>query len=354
MSADRFARVVSKAASELRLDAYLAMFDELPSRSACVKLIESGLVTINDEFCTSKKTLVFEGDRIVCKLDHYDADRVLGKNAVDGAGALVGDPVELDICYEDDWLLVISKQPGLVCHPAIGHERATLANALVYRYGADNLATIQGEDRPGIVHRLDGDTSGLMICAKDDQTALDLQEAIKIRSVDRRYLALVHGLIAQDSGLIDIPITRSKKDRLKMQVTADPLAKQAITTFKVLERFADLEGKIGDYTLIECKLYTGRTHQIRVHMQYIGHPCVGDPQYSLGKSCDDLGLTRQFLHSYRLGFMHPRTENSLCITDCLPDDLSVVLESLSDYSHGKTAEGTDILSAISQRTIEKC
>ena len=169
-----------------------------------------------------------------------------------------------------------------MCHPAHGHESGTLANALVYHCGIDHLGTVQGEDRPGIVHRLDRDTSGLMLAAKDDDTQRALQNLIRTRTLDRRYITLVHGHIAMDEGTINTGIARSTRDRVKMAVSDDPFARQAITTFKVLERFDSMRFDDG-YTLVECHLFTGRTHQIRVHMRHINHACVGDPLY--GK-CD--------------------------------------------------------------------
>ncbi len=164
-----------------------------------------------------------------------------------------------------------------MCHPAQGQEDGTLANALVYHCGIEHLGTVQGEDRPGIVHRLDRDTSGLMLAAKDERT------------LDRRYITLVHGEIVMDEGTINTGIARSTRDRVKMAVSDDPFARQAITTFQVLERFEPARGDEG-YTLVECHLYTGRTHQIRVHMRHIHHPLVGDPLYGKGNGRMNLDL----------------------------------------------------------------
>ncbi|WP_418723186.1 RluA family pseudouridine synthase, partial [Enorma sp.] len=236
-----------------RLDSFLGGQDSCPSRSACARLIEAGAVAVNGETNLSKKYCVAAGDRISVELPEEREP-----------GAVIPQAIPLDIRFEDDYLIVLSKQRGLVCHPAHGHADGTLANALVYHCGLEHLGTLQGEDRPGIVHRLDRDTTGLMLAAKDDATQRALQDLIRLRTLDRRYIALVHGYIAHDDGTIDTGIARSTRDRVKMAVSDDPFARQAITTFRVLERF-DAERFDEGYTLVECHLYTGRTHQIRVH-----------------------------------------------------------------------------------------
>jgi 23S rRNA pseudouridine1911/1915/1917 synthase len=203
-----------------------------------------------------------------------------------------------------------------------------LVNALIAHCGYGNLALLQGDDRPGIVHRLDKDTSGLMIVAKSNVAGRVLTDAIRSKSVERRYLTLVHGRIAPQTGLIDAPLARGYFNRLKIYVSDTPSAKSSVTAFEVLERF---EAGLHDdgYTLLECRLHTGRTHQIRAHMEYIGHPCVGDPVYgSQSRPKAQLGLTRQFLHSSRLEFTHPMTHEPMVFTDALPDDLAAVLEDL--------------------------
>ena len=244
--------LVDAADAGTRLDAFLGSREGCPTRSACARLIEAGGVAINGETCLTKKQPVAAGDRISVELPD-----------VADPGVVLGEPIPLDIRYEDDYLIVLSKQRGLVCHPAHGHESGTLANALVYHCGADHLGLVQGEDRPGIVHRLDRDTSGLMVAAKDDDTQRALQNLIRTRTLDRRYITLVHGEVTQDQGTISTGIARSTRDRQKMAVSDDPFARQAITTFRVLERFEPARGDEG-YTLLECHLYTGRTHQIRV------------------------------------------------------------------------------------------
>ncbi|WP_069825342.1 RluA family pseudouridine synthase [Pediococcus pentosaceus] len=215
------------------------------------------------------------------------------------------DPVEvsvkpkkmnLDIVFEDDDVIVVNKPQGMVVHPAPGHENGTLVNGLLDHAP---LATVNGELRPGIVHRIDKDTSGLLMVAKNDQAMLSLSAQLKAKTNQRKYLAIVHGNFKEEAGTINAPIGRSKKDRKKMAIVED--GRPAVTHFKVLERFMD-------YTLIECELETGRTHQIRVHLKYIGHPVAGDPLYGPRNTLKGNG---QFLHAKLLGFKHPRTGEEL-------------------------------------------
>lgn len=315
----------------VRIDAYLGARDGMPSRSACAKLIEAGAITLNGEACLSKKYIVQAGDRISAEVPEEREP-----------GEVVPEAIPLDIRFEDDHLIVLSKQRGLVCHPAHGHDSGTLANALVYHCGIEHLGTVQGEDRPGIVHRLDRDTSGLMLAAKDDDTQRELQNLIRTRTLDRRYITLVHGHIAMDKGTINTGIARSTRDRVKMAVSDDPFARQAITTFKVLERFESERWDEG-YTLVECHLYTGRTHQIRVHMRHINHALVGDPLYGKGGERMNLDLDRQFLHSWRVAFDHPLTGERIECRDELPWDLAAALEELHSRSLGRTAAGDEIV-----------
>ena len=327
-----------------RLDAFVAGLgiDELASRSAAVRLIESGRILVNDQ-PTTKKRIVIAGDMV-----HIEIPPRSGENA-DLEAAY---DIPLDIRYEDEHLIVLSKQPGLVCHPARGHYGDTLVNALVAHCGIGNLAQVQGEDRPGIVHRLDRDTSGLMLAAKTDLAAARLQDGIRARNIDRRYITLVHGNLGHDTGMIDAPIARHVTDRTRMAVSDAPNAKGAITTFEVLERFE--AGRSDDgYTLIECHLFTGRTHQIRVHMAYTQHPVVGDPLYGRAATAkarnrnvaeqSEMGLDRQFLHSWRLAFEHPITGEELSFTDMPPQDLQAILDGLADRSMGRTACGRQLL-----------
>lgn len=315
-----------------RLDSFLASQDNMPSRSACAKLIESGAVTINSTHADSKSEKVCLGDRIQAEVEEPE----------EVGGPLAPNPyIPLDIRFEDECLIVLSKQAGLVCHPAPGHVDDTLANALVAHCGYGHLGMLQGEERPGIVHRLDRDTSGLMVAAKDDRTQKALQDLIRLRVLDRRYVVLVHGYVAPDDGTIVTGIARSTKDRLRMAVSDDPGAREAITTFKTLERFEAGRRDEG-YSLLECHLYTGRTHQIRVHMRHIGHPVVGDPLYGKGSLLQNKGLTRQFLHSWHIRFDHPCTGETIELADRLPDDLLNVLESLQGTSMGLTERGREV------------
>lgn len=310
-----------------RLDAFLAAHGLYASRSAAARAVDEGAVFVNGA-SVPKKYAVVAGDTIVYQVDEAPTP-----------GPVVGQPIDLDIRYEDEHLLVLSKQAGLVCHPSVDHDDGTLVNALIYHCGAENLCNVQGEDdRLGIVHRLDRDTTGLMLAAKDDATGYALMADIRDRAVDRRYLALVHGIVAHDTGMIDAPIARSANERTRMAVRDIPSAREAVTTFRVLERFEHGPHDDG-YTLVDCKLFTGRTHQIRVHMQYAKHPLVGDPVYTAHTPKDpaaNLGLERQFLHSFQLAFTHPMTGEELHFHDDLPQDLQEVLDTLSDRSLGKT------------------
>ena len=324
-----------------RLDSFLGSLTVFESRSSAVKLVEAGGVRVNGETVDSKKRILCEGDRVEADLPDVAEDRAV----------IVPERIPLDIRYEDEWLIVLSKQRGLVCHPSPGHPSHTLANALVAHCGIEHLGVLQGEDRPGIVHRLDMDTTGLMLAAKDDQTQADLQEAIRLRAVDRRYVTLVQGYIAPDTGLIDAPIARSTRDRLRMAVNEDPGARQSVTTFTVLERFE--AGRHDDgYTLLECKLFTGRTHQIRVHMAYINHPVVGDQLYGRGDDARNKGLDRQFLHSWSLAFEHPVTHRRLEFVDPPTWELLEVLESIEDTSMGRTQRGHEVFERL--RAYEEC
>ncbi|MFR1639830.1 MAG: RluA family pseudouridine synthase [Eggerthellaceae bacterium] len=290
--------------------------DALWPRAVCIpavarlRAVDDGLVFVNGAE-VAKKHPVAPGDTIV-----YQVEEPVEP------GPLRGQPIDLDIRFEDEDLIVLSKQVGLVCHPSVDHDDGTLVNALIYHCGAENLCNVQGEDdRLGIVHRLDRDTSGLMLAAKNDETGYALMSDIRDRAVDRRYLALVHGVIAHDTGMIDAPIARAEKERTRMAVRDTPSAREAITTFRVLERF-EHGARDDGYTLIDCKLFTGRTHQIRVHLEYAKHPLVGDPAYTSGAPsapAADLGLDRQFLHSFQLSFQHPVTgEACASRTTCPP------------------------------------
>lgn len=329
--------IVSAGDEGRRIDALLADRGLYGSRSAAARAVEAGKVFVNGQ-TVAKKHVVAAGDTVVYEVEDAPARTPLG-----------GQPIDLDIRFEDDHLLVLSKQAGLVCHPSVDHDDGTLVNALIHHCGAQNLCSVQGEDdRLGIVHRLDRDTSGLMLAAKDDECGLALMEAIRARAVDRRYLALVHGVIAHDTGMVDAPIARSANERTRMAVRDVPSAREAVTTFRVLERFEHGAHDDG-YTLVDCKLFTGRTHQIRVHMQYTKHPVVGDPVYDAHAPRDpeaQLGLERQFLHSFRLEFAHPATGEELSFADGLPRDLERALAGLAGRSRGRTSAGEEVFALL--------
>lgn len=329
MTCSRLYMVTAHDAGQ-RLDGLLGSRGLYESRSAAAKAIQEGKVLIDGK-PAAKKTIVAAGQAVVYEVPEEAVETPLR-----------GEPIPLDVRFEDDDLLVLSKQAGLICHPSEDHSEGTLVNALIFHCGAAGLCDVQGEqDRLGIVHRLDMDTSGLMLAAKSNVAGQLLMDAIADRAVDRHYLALVHGVIAGDTGMVDAPIARHPRDRLRMAVRDCDSAREALTTFKVLERFA-AGPKDNGYSLVECKLYTGRTHQIRVHMEYIGHPVVGDPLYRShsprGESAS-LGLHRQFLHSYALAFEHPLSGDELEFCDNLPTDLQDALDMLAPRSVEVTEAG---------------
>ena len=282
----------------LRIDRYLASELDI-SRSKIQKLIEEEKVFVNGKIVPSSYAV---------KID----DKIEVQDDLDYNIKVEAEDIPIDIVYEDDDLLIINKESGMVVHPAPGHYHGTLVNALLYLYPLNS-----GEkERPGIVHRLDKDTSGLMVVAKNEWTHEKLSEMISTKLVERKYLAIVQGVIKHDTGEIDAPIGRDSHNRQKMAVT-DVHGKDAITHFKVLERF-------NNSTFIECKLDTGRTHQIRVHMAYIGHPVLNDPLYGRG-NCSEFG---QMLHSYSIRFNHPRTNKELFFTVDPPKEFQEKLEEL--------------------------
>lgn len=327
---ETYEHLVTAEQAGQRLDKLLGELDILPSRSIGAKLIEKGLVHVDGDAAPKRHT-VRAGEHIEVFLPEREPT------------TLVPEHIPLDIRFEDDHLIVLSKPSDMVVHPAHGHWSGTLVHALLAH--SPDLGTLAGEERPGIVHRLDKDTTGLMMVAKDDATQAALSEAIKIRAIERRYVTLVHGYIAPDSGIVDAPLGRHPRDRMRMAVSDGPASKQAVTTFRVLERY--MAGVHDDgYTLVECKLYTGRTHQIRVHMAYIDHPVVGDPMYGRNHPKADLGLTRQFLHSYKLELTHPITGEQISLRDPLPADLARRLRDLQPESMSRTAAGDEVLPVI--------
>ena len=270
-----------------RIDKYLNENTEY-TRSKIQKMIENGNILVND-VKVKDSYKVKENDYITIEALEETTD-ILPEN------------IPLDIYYEDEDLIVVNKPSGMVVHPAPGNYTGTLVNALIYH--TNNLSKVNTNIRPGIVHRIDADTSGLLLVAKNDKAHNILAEAIQKKEVVREYIALVEGIIMEDTATIDAPIGRDKKDRKKMTVTSEN-SKDAVTHIRVLERYKDS-------TLIRCKLETGRTHQIRVHLSYIGHPVVNDPVYGHKKLIDkDFG---QMLHAEKLGFVHPTTKEYMEFT----------------------------------------
>ena len=287
-----------------RLDAFLARRVEGLSRSAAQKLIEDGLVTRCGK-PGKKNDKLNVGDAASYEIPEPKAVDIAPKE------------MPLDIVYEDDDLLVINKPKGLVVHPAAGHSDDTLVNGLLYALG-DDLSGINGELRPGIVHRIDKDTSGLLAVAKNDLAHTMLASQLKDHSMARTYEAIVCGVLKEDSGTVDAPIGRHPSDRKKMCVTQRN-SKSAVTHWEVIRRYRG-------YTHIRCKLETGRTHQIRVHMAYIGHPILGDTVY--GHKKPELGQSSQCLHAGVLCFAHPRDGHPVVVYAELPQYFKDVLEKL--------------------------
>jgi 23S rRNA pseudouridine1911/1915/1917 synthase len=286
-----------------RLDVFLARMDGTLSRSRIQKLIADGRVTVDGKIPKASQRLAV-GATVAVELPEMEATDV------------VPEDIPLDILYEDEDVIVVNKARGMVVHPAAGVSHGTLVNALLAH--CKDLSGINGALRPGIVHRLDKDTSGVMIAAKNDAAHRSLAEQIQEKTAKRVYWAILTGNIAEAEGVIHGAIGRNPKDRQKMAVVREN-GKDATTKFRVLERF-------GAYTLVECRLMTGRTHQIRVHMAYIGHPVLGDPKYG-AKKCP-FSIEGQALHSKTLMFTHPRTGERMEFEAPLPEDMQMILDEL--------------------------
>ncbi|MEA0554359.1 RluA family pseudouridine synthase [Lysinibacillus irui] len=284
-----------------RIDKALSSLQTEWSRTQIGNWISEGIIQVNGE-AVKAKYKVKAGDIIAIDVPEVEELDVVAEN------------LDLDIVYEDADVLVVNKPKGMVVHPAPGHMTGTLVNGLMYH--CKDLSGINGVLRPGIVHRIDKDTSGLLMVAKNDTAHESLVNQLVNKTVTRKYIALVHGHIAHDKGTIDAPIGRDQKDRQKQAVVDN--GKHAVTHFQVVERF-------GDYTLVECRLETGRTHQIRVHMNYIGFPLVGDPKYGPKKTIDFGG---QVLHAATLGFDHPSSGEYLEFEVPLPADYEQLLKDL--------------------------
>ena len=295
--------VVTDKDTGIRVDIYVAKALDI-SRSYAGNLIKNGKVSMRDRILKANYR-VAAGDEIVIEKDEAEDLTVEAEN------------IPLDIVYEDKDIIIVNKARGMVVHPAAGNPNGTLVNALLWHCGGE-LSGINGVIRPGIVHRLDKDTSGLMVAAKTDTAHKSLAEQIKSHTARRTYVALVHGNIVEAKGRIDAPLGRHPKDRVKMAVNMK-VGKDAITHFTVLERF-------GNYTLVQCRLETGRTHQIRVHMAYIGHPVVNDPLY--GYKRDAFPIEGQALHSCALDLVHPITKQAMHFEAPWPDDFKAVVQAV--------------------------
>ena len=296
------------AQEKIRIDKYL--MNELSySRSKIQRMIDSENILVNNKSIKNSYTLHI-GDEITINEEYTEEIEITPEN------------IPLDIYYEDDYLLVINKPSGMVVHPAAGNYEKTLVNALMYHCN-NNLSGLNGTIRPGIVHRIDKDTSGLLLVAKTDEVNADLAEQIANKTVTRKYLALVQGIINEDTATIDAPIGRDPNNRKKMAVT-DINSKDAVTHLRVIARYPKT-------TLIECQLETGRTHQIRVHLNYINHPIVNDPVYGY-KKLDDENFG-QMLHAKTIGFIHPITKKYLEFTSNPPKRFEEILEEYKEETN---------------------
>lgn len=289
-----------------RLDVFLAAAVPELTRSAAQRLLEQGNVTLDGAPLKKNARTEAGAEYELCLPELRETE-------------LVAQDIPLDVVYEDADVLVVNKPKGLVVHPAAGHEDGTLVNALLHHCG-ESLSGINGEKRPGIVHRIDMDTSGLLIVAKNDFAHQSLSDQLKDHTLRRTYECIVRGGFREDSGTVNAPIGRDPRDRKRMAVT-EKNSRPAVTHWTVLARY-------GQYTHLQCRLETGRTHQIRVHMAYINHPIAGDPLYGVRRP--ELGLTSQCLHARALTFRHPRTGEEITVTCPLPEEFERALEKLKN------------------------
>lgn len=296
--------IVTEQYVDYRLDKLLSLISEF-SRTHIESMIKEEKVLVNDKIAKGSYRV-----RLNDLIEYEDLETT--------KSSIKGENIPLDIVYEDDDLLVINKPRGLVVHPGNGHHNGTLVNAILGY--CHNLSGINGVERPGIVHRIDKDTSGLIVVCKNDFTHVEIAKQLASHSMHREYIALVKGVIKEDDGKIIAPIGRDRYDRLKMAVDTKN-GKEAITYFHVERRY-------NQYTLVTCKLETGRTHQIRVHMNYIGYPLEGDPLYGKKKSL--LFNEGQLLHAYQITFIHPRLNKEMTFKVDLPDDFKNVLKRLEN------------------------
>ena len=297
--------VITEEMASKRLDKVLSEALEDFSRNYLQILIDEKLITVNGK--AAKASFKCKcGDVVEIELKETEEIEAVPQN------------LNLDVVYEDSDVIVVNKPKGMVVHPGPGNPDGTLVNGLLHHCA--DLSGINGVLRPGIVHRIDKDTTGLIVACKNDKAHESLADQLMLKTASRKYLALVHGVMPHEFGTIDAPIGRDEKDRQKMAVTAKN-SKNAVTHFKVVERFQDA-------TLMECSLETGRTHQIRVHMQYIGYPIVGDPKYSLRKTRND--TQGQMLHAFELTFVHPSTKKAMTFHAPLPEYFEQILMELRE------------------------
>lgn len=301
-------KMILTATQAVRSDKFISENVPELTRSHIKKLFDEGHILINGNAKNPSYKLK-DGDKIEITVPEPKPLEAIAQD------------IALDIVYEDSDVIIINKPRGMVVHPAAGNEDGTLVNALMH-YCPNELSAINGVVRPGIVHRIDKDTTGLLAVAKNDKAHLALSQQLKDRSLSRKYFALVHGNIKDENGTVDAPIARCETDRKKMAVT-NKNSREAVTDFTVLERF-------GKYTLVKCTLRTGRTHQIRVHMRHIGHPIVGDKTYGVKK--EEWTLAGQLLHAGEIGFIHPSTGEKMHFEASLPEDFSRILEILRKNS----------------------
>jgi 23S rRNA pseudouridine1911/1915/1917 synthase len=288
---------------DIRIDKYLA--DKLPdyTRTFIQKLITSGNITVNEAVINARYKVKSNDKVTVCVPEPVDIE-------------ILPEDIPLDIIYQDDEIVIVNKPQGMVVHPAPGNYTGTLVNALLFHL-KDQLSSINGEIRPGIVHRIDKDTSGLLMIAKNDKTHLYLSNLLKDHNIKRQYHAVVHGTFKDTEGIVELPIGRDPRDRKKMAITKD--GRYAKTHYKVLETYKN-------FSYLELTLFTGRTHQIRVHMKHIGHPILGDMVY--GPNNKTFGLDKQTLHAKVLGFVHPKTQQYLEFDSELPPYFTAIVNKL--------------------------
>lgn len=302
---EKYTFIIDKETQSTRIDLVLSLLLSETSRSFIQKLIEGGSLTVNGSLCRSKKYKVSENDVVEIVLPEPEKLTIEEEN------------IPLDIVYEDRDLLIVNKPRGMVVHPAVGNYTGTLVNAVMY-HCKDRLSSINGVIRPGIVHRIDKDTSGLLMIAKNNRSHESLSRQLAEHLITRKYMALVYNNFSEDEGTVDAPLGRDPRNRLRRAVVSEN-SRRAVTHWRVMERF-------GRYTLIEASLETGRTHQIRVHMAYINHPLVGDLLY--GPKKQTLFDKGQLLHAGVLGFVHPSTGEYMEFSSPLPEEFEQVLEKL--------------------------